>query len=87
MKYLLIYLFIINALGFVLMTADKHRAKNHLWRIPERTLLLAAAAGGSVGSLIGMYTAHHKTRKPTFFLGIPGILALQITLAIFLLRK
>lgn len=85
MKYLLIYLLIINALGFVLMTADKHRAKNHLWRIPERVLLLTAAAGGSAGCLAGMYTSHHKTRKPKFSLGVPALLALHIALGAWLL--
>ena len=34
-----IYLLIVNALGFVLMLADKYKAKNNLWRIPETTLM------------------------------------------------
>ena len=48
------------------------------WRIPEKTLLLFAAAGGSPGALAGMFVFHHKIRKPLFYLGVPLILLLQI---------
>ena len=78
LKALLLYLLIINAAGFLLMLADKYKARKKLWRIPEATLMGVAALGGSVGSLIGMYTVRHKTRHPKFYIGIPVILALQI---------
>lgn len=68
---LLLYLVTINAAGFVLMLADKHKAKKKLWRIPEVTLMTVAALGGSVGSLLGMYTVRHKTKHPKFTIGIP----------------
>lgn len=84
-ELLLLYLLIINAAGFLLMLADKHKAKKNKWRIPESTLMLVAALGGSVGSLIGMYMVRHKTRHPKFTIGIPLILALQIVLAVWLL--
>jgi len=86
MKSLLIgYLLIINAVSFLLMLADKLRAKKHRWRIPEATLMLSAALGGSIGCLLGMYTIRHKTRKPKFYIGIPAILAAQVGLAVILL--
>ena len=78
MKPLLVYLFLINALGFLLMLIDKHKAKKNFWRIPEATLLGVAAAGGSFGSLFGMYLVRHKTKHPKFTLGIPVILAIQV---------
>ena len=87
MKYLLFYLLTVNALGFLLMLMDKLKAKKNLWRIPEATLMTMAAIGGSVGSLIGMYTVRHKTRKPKFYIGIPVILFLQLALALFLILK
>lgn len=86
-KLILLYLLIINAIGFVLMLVDKHKARKNLWRIPEATLMTAAALGGSIGCLIGMYTVRHKTRHLKFTLGIPLILAAQIALALFLLFK
>ncbi len=78
MKLLLVYLFIINAVGFILMLTDKYKAKKNLWRIPEATLMGVAAIGGSIGCLVGMRTARHKTKHLKFTLGIPVILAIQI---------
>ena len=40
-----------------------------------------AAMGGSIGSLIGMYTVRHKTKHLKFTIGIPLILAVQVVLA------
>ena len=84
-KLLLIYLLIINALGFLLMLMDKYKARKNKWRIPEKTLLGVAALGGSIGSLAGMYAVRHKTQHPKFTIGIPVILALQAVGAVFLL--
>ena len=83
MKYLLIYLLLINAAGLVLMLADKIRARNGAWRISELTLMLTAALGGSVGVHIGMYLFRHKTRHPKFTQGVPAILTVQILLLWF----
>lgn len=81
-----LYLVIINAAAFLLMRADKLKARRGAWRIPESTLMGVAAIGGSVGALIGMYRFRHKTRHLKFTLGIPLILIAQIALAIWLLR-
>lgn len=77
---ILFYFLIINAIGFLLMLTDKQRAKKNYWRIPESTLLTAAALGGSIGSLLGMYTFRHKTRHLKFTLGVPAILVLHLLL-------
>lgn len=87
MKYLLLYLLIINAVGFILMLADKQKAKRGAWRIPEATLMGVAAIGGSIGSLAGMYTFRHKTKHIKFTFCIPVMLALQTALAIWLITK
>lgn len=81
-ELILLYLLIINAVGFLLMLVDKLKAKKNLWRIPESTLMTIAALGGSIGSLIGMYTVRHKTKHLKFTLGIPLILAVQIATVI-----
>lgn len=80
-RLLLLYLLIINALGLLLMLADKRKAKKNLWRIPERTLMTVAALGGSLGCLIGMYAFRHKTRHRKFVIGVPVLLILQLLLA------
>ena len=87
MKFLLLYLLIVNAAGFLVMTLDKLLAKENAWRIPERTLLMLAAIGGSIGVLLAMYAVRHKTRHAKFFLGVPAILVLQIGLFLYLLLR
>lgn len=85
MKLLLVYLLIINAAAFVLMLADKWKAKKNRWRIPEATLMGVAALGGSIGALAGMYLVRHKTQHPKFTLGIPLILAVQMVIATWIM--
>ena len=82
---ILLYLIIVNAAAFLLMLADKQKAKQGAWRIPEKTLIGAAAIGGSIGALCGMYLFRHKTKHLKFTLGIPLILAVQVIAVIFLM--
>jgi len=85
MKLLFVYLILINAAGFLLMLADKVKAKKHAWRIPEATLLGVAAAGGSIGALLAMQLFRHKTKHLKFSLGIPLMLAVQMVAATWIL--
>ena len=87
MKPLLVYLLIVNAIGFVLMLVDKQKAKRNLWRISEATLLGIAAIGGSLGCLWGMHAAKHKTKHLKFSLGLPIIFSIQIILLIVVYAK
>ena len=83
-KILILYLLIVNAIGFILMLVDKIKAKKHLWRIPEATLFLVAVIGGSIGSILGMYTFRHKTKHIKFTVGMPLILAVQVIACILI---
>ena len=78
------YFLLINLAGFALMGIDKRKAVKHAFRIPESTLFIVAVIGGSIGSIIGMYTFRHKTRHWYFVYGMPFILAVQILLLILL---
>ena len=80
------YLLTVNAAGFFSMLVDKLYAKKKLWRIPEATLLTIALMGGSLGSLVGMYTVRHKTKHPKFAVGIPVILFGQLLLFLWIIR-
>ena len=79
-KMLCIYLVVMNAAAFVMMGADKRRARKGRWRIPEKALFAAALAGGSAGAILGMQIFRHKTRHWYFVWGMPVILALQLVL-------
>jgi uncharacterized membrane protein YsdA (DUF1294 family) len=88
MKYFAIYLIIVNAAAFLLMLADKRKAKKKQWRIPEKVLFGSAIIGGSIGAILGMYTFRHKTKHTSFTVGMPIILALQIiALVVYFLTK
>jgi uncharacterized membrane protein YsdA (DUF1294 family) len=67
----------INLVTFVAFVFDKLASQVGTARVSEMTLLTAAAAGGSVGALLGMLIARHKTAKATFRLRLLGILVLQ----------
>ena len=80
---LLCYLLLINLVTFLVFGLDKWKAKrkekkDSVRRVPEKTLFLLSALGGSVGALLGMKVFHHKTLHKSFRFGIPAILALQI---------
>lgn len=81
-----VYLCAANIALLAVMGWDKLSAKRHRRRVPEATLLALAAAGGSVGGMLGMLLFRHKTRKPKFYLGFPAISLLQLGLALFILR-
>lgn len=87
MKYVAIYLCIINALSLLLMLIDKVKAKKNRWRIPERTLLSVCAIGGSLGGIIGMYLFRHKTRHPKFYISLPLMLILHSILLAYLRKQ
>lgn len=77
---ILVYLLLINAIGYALMLYDKKMAKTRRERIPEKNLFSIAVFGGSLGCMIGMYTARHKTKHKSFTIGMPAILLVQILL-------
>ena len=82
MEYVIVYLLIINIIAFFLMAIDKRKAVYKKKRIPEKTLFIIAAIGGSVGSIAGMQFFRHKTKHRTFVFGMPAILVVQLAIAV-----
>jgi len=60
------YLLAINAITFAAFAWDKRAAERRGRRVPERRLLILAAAGGTPGALAGQQLLRHKTRKEPF---------------------
>lgn len=83
LDHLWIYLIVMNLVGILMMGIDKERARNHRYRIPEKTLFTIAAVGGSIGVWCGMYLFRHKTKHLTFVIGIPLILVIQVLLILY----
>ena len=82
-KNIVLYLLIINIIGFFIMLIDKQKAKRGGWRIPEKTLFIITALGGGIGTVAGMYTFRHKTQKIAFVIGLPLITILEIITIIY----
>ena len=81
------YLVIINVIAFIIYGIDKRKAKKHLWRIPEATLIGLALMGGSVGAFLGMRLFHHKTKHIKFYVGVPAIFIIEMAMAIIIIVK
>ncbi len=75
---IVIYLIIINVIGFAIMFIDKQNAKKGKWRIPEKVIFIVTALGGGIGTISGMYAFRHKTQKLNFTIGLPFITILEI---------
>ena len=84
MNIILGYLLAINIATFFLYGIDKYKARKGRWRISEATLLMMAVIGGSIGAWSGMRLWHHKTMHKKFKYGIPIIIILQVTIAVYL---
>ncbi len=78
MEIAIIYFIIINIIAFMLMGIDKHKAKKHKWRIPEKNLFISALLFGSIGANLGMWVFRHKTKHIQFLVVMPLILIAQI---------
>ena len=86
-KNLIIYFIAINIIGFIAMGWDKWKAQRGDWRTPEKTLMTICLLGGGIGTIAGMYTFRHKTKKLYFTIGFPVILITEIFLVGYVLVK
>jgi uncharacterized membrane protein YsdA (DUF1294 family) len=68
---------------------DKHEARAGRWRLPEMSLHVLAALGGTPGALLAQRLFHHKTRDRKFQIIFWSIAAVQVLLllAIVALRR
>jgi uncharacterized membrane protein YsdA (DUF1294 family) len=71
---------IMNLIGLFVMKIDKDRAKNHQYRISEKTLWLVALFGGAVGTTAGMQLFRHKTKHVNFKIGFPILAVAEVIL-------
>lgn len=81
-----IYLIPINVISFLCFFIDKRRAKKGQYRISESFFFTISLIGGGLGSILGMKSFHHKTRKNGFRFGMPVILLLNIAVLYFVFR-
>ncbi|WP_025724880.1 DUF1294 domain-containing protein [Acholeplasma granularum] len=65
--YVIVWIFI-SLITYVIYLYDKDAAKKNKWRIKEKDLLLLSVFLGSIGGLMGLYIARHKTKHWYFVL-------------------
>jgi uncharacterized membrane protein YsdA (DUF1294 family) len=84
----LAYLAVISLISAVVTVADKlYAGRPGHRRVPESTLLLYAAFGGSASMLLTMLLIRHKTKHIKFMLGIPLILLFQAVVALWVAMR
>ena len=76
------YIALISLISVVVCIYDKKISKrgNVKLRVPEKTLFIWSALGGAVVMYITMQIIRHKTKHPSFMIGIPVIIVLQAVL-------
>ena len=82
-EMIILYVLVINLIGFLIMGIDKFKAQKGYWRTPEKTIFTITLLGGGVGTVVGMYLFRHKTKKMKFTIGLPTILISEIVFIIY----
>ncbi len=82
-KILLGWIVVMSVVTFIICGVDKFAAQHQNRRVPEKVLFLLAAAGGSIGLYLGMFTFRHKTKHWYFVVGVPAIILLQSALLLY----
>ena len=75
---LLCWLGIISIYSAIITITDKHSARKGRRRVPEKTLFIASALGGSAAMYAVMRLIRHKTKHKRFMIGLPVIMTVQI---------
>ena len=85
MKYLVIYLIVMNLLTCIVYGVDKLKAIAGARRISEKTLLTFTFLGGSLGAFLGMKLFRHKTCHTKFKVAVPFFMGLHVILLVLLI--
>ena len=81
------YVLVVSLISVIITVFDKKIAGTGKRRIPEATLLLWSALGGSVAMYLTMHAIRHKTQHKKFMIGIPLIMVLQAVAIYFVCTK
>ena len=81
------YIIVVSICSIIVCIYDKKISKrnNVKLRIPEKSLFIWSAVGGSVAMYVTMKLMRHKTKHVSFMVGIPVIFVLQVALMVALI--
>ncbi|MRX71786.1 DUF1294 domain-containing protein [Bacillus lacus] len=74
----ILYITAVNLAAFATMYADKQKARNNHWRVPESRIWTLSILGGAAGAWSGMRTFRHKTKHASFRIGLPLLTGIQL---------
>ena len=82
------YFALVSLISIIITVYDKtvSQIQGHR-RVPEASLLIWSALGGSVAMYLTMLTIRHKTKHPKFMVGIPVIILIQYGVILYLKTK
>ena len=80
------YIAVISLISIIVCIYDKKISKRNdvRLRIPEKSLFIWSAVGGSLAMYITMRLIRHKTKHVSFMVGIPVIIILHIAIIVAL---
>ena len=80
------YIAVISLISIIVCIYDKKISKRGdvKLRIPEKSLFIWSALGGSLAMFVTMKLIRHKTKHVSFMVGIPVIFILQVALIVAL---
>ena len=80
------YIAVISLISIIVCIYDKKISKRGdvKLRIPEKSLFIWSALGGSLAMYVTMQLIRHKTKHVSFMVGIPVIFILQVALIVAL---
>ena len=80
------YIAVVSLISIIVCVYDKKISKknNVKLRIPEKSLFIWSAVGGSLAMYVTMQLIRHKTKHVSFMVGIPVIFILQVALIVAL---
>lgn len=87
LSILLAWVAIVSLISIIVCIYDKKISKKNRveLRVPEKTLLMWSALGGSIAMYVTMLLIRHKTKHAKFMFGIPAIMVLQAGLIALLI--
>ena len=88
--YLELFLIVLNIITFLIYGYDKIIAikdKPNSKRVSEKSLLIFAFIGGSIGALLAMILFRHKIKKLSFILKYISIVLIQIFVIYYLITQ
>ena len=80
------YIAVVSLISIIVCIYDKKISKKNdvRLRVPEKSLFIWSAVGGSLAMYITMHLVRHKTKHVSFMVGIPVIFILQVALIVAL---